>query len=111
MTLLDKLQALEASPGPWIHSGYGTIDQFAPHPEGSRLMSSGDWDNCYHNFTDGDAALISLAPHLIPLVEVLQTVAYQSSQIAKAEGYRGEIFGFHPKARDVLAKLEEALDA
>jgi len=96
MTLLEKLNALQASPGPWrvvTHFPEGNIPGYAVLTDGDRNVSLRASD-----LYEADAKLASLAPFIPRLVEALEGF------LKEAEDY-----GFEFSQPTVLAELEEAL--
>jgi hypothetical protein len=59
-------RAEKAAAGPWLHVHQLHIDQGAPHPDGTRLLSGGGWEDDYHLFTANDREFIAHARQDIP---------------------------------------------
>ena len=113
-SLLDKLKALEASPGPWKFRVYGgadwdgTDDGFLSFDDlraaDGELVAFGVWCNDstadlgIHNADT--AKLIALAHHIPKLVEELEEALMWAEDADQATG-----------ARSVLREIAEGLDA
>ncbi len=78
-----KLDAA-ATKGPWIANGQ-SLDQYAPHPDGNRLLHGGSGgDDDYSNLTAEDIAFIARSRTLLPqLAAVLE--AWQAATKLCAE--------------------------
>lgn len=55
-----------ATQGPWVVTDGQHIDQYAPHPDGNRLLSEGSYDANYHLFSTSDVTFIARARTDLP---------------------------------------------
>lgn len=87
---MEEIEAREAkaSSGPWLVTDGQHIDQYAPHPEGNRLLSEGSYDSNYHMFGQDDVEFIAHArtdiPALCATVRALREQLAESDAIIKS---------------------------
>lgn len=87
-------RAAKASSGPWIVTDGQHIDQYAPHPDGNRLLSEGSYDANCHMFGADDVEFIAHArediPALCQTVRVLQAENERLRSALETEGVEVE---------------------
>jgi len=89
-----------ATPGPWVATGQ-CIDQYAEHPDGTRLLSGGNayMDDDYSMFTDTDCAIIVAAVNALPAL----------LDVVEAATTMGTYAGDRLRIKAALARLDEAV--
>ena len=105
------------TPGPWIAVGR-CIDQFAPHPEGQRLLSGGNTysDDDYSLFTEEDCRLIAAAPQMLAALELAEKALsnewlYQTGQFSRPTANYPPQGSVHGSLGDAMPIIRQAIAA